>query len=97
MHSDHHIDTSIQKAFKYPTVGILRNLKYLKAVSYTTVAILVFVLFITFQANQYSHGQTTSGNMSHWQKLLRMQIRMKVQIRFFIEESLYQKNLSILI
>jgi len=64
MHSDHHIDMRIQKTFKYPTVGILRNLKYLKAVSYTTVAILVFVLCITLQSNQYSHGQTTSGNMS---------------------------------
>jgi hypothetical protein len=41
-------------------------LKYLEGASYTAVAILVVVLVVTIQPNQYLfvHGQTTGGNVS---------------------------------
>lgn len=42
-----------------------RNLKYSHTASFTTASVLVvLIIVITIQSNQYSHGQIAGGNMS---------------------------------
>ena len=41
-----------------------RNLKNSRAPWYTIVSILVVIIAMTIESNQYLHGQITGGNMS---------------------------------